>query len=76
MSQEQQKEVAEINQILREAKSTVHASCGTASGLISDTVSSLFVQLGQKMLALQIQNNQLKKENEDLKKKIPKEDKK
>ena len=73
MSQEQQKEVNEINQLLAQAKNTLHATCGSASGLISDTVTSLFVQLGQKMLSLQIQNSQLKKENEDLKKKIPKE---
>jgi len=71
MSQPQQKDVNEINQFLTQARSTVHATCGTAHGLISDTLTSLLSQLGQKMLALQTQVNQLKKENEELKKKIP-----
>ena len=65
-------EVNEINQLLAQAKNTLHATCGSASGLISDTVTSIFMQLGQKMLSLQVQNNQLRKENEELKKKIPK----
>ena len=74
--QENQKEVNEINQLLAQAKNTVHATCGSASGLISDTVTSLFVQLGQRMVSQQMQITQLKKENEELKKKIPQKSKK
>jgi len=33
----QQKDVDEINQLLSQVRSTMHATCGTANGLISDT---------------------------------------
>ena len=71
MSQPQQKDVDEINQLLSQVRSTMHATCGTANGLISDTLTSVLSQIGQRMISLQTQINQLKKENEELKKKIP-----
>ena len=64
-------EVAEINQLLAQAKNSLHATCGSASGLISDTVTSIFMQLGQRMLSQQMQINRQTKEIEDLKKKVP-----
>jgi len=72
MSQSQQKNVDEVNQMLSQVRSTMHATCGTANGLISDTLTSVLSQIGQRMLALQTQVNQLKKENEELKKKTQK----
>ena len=71
MSQEQPREVTEINQILAQAKQTVHATCGTANGLISDTITGLLVQLGQMMVSKQMQITRLTKEIEELKKKSP-----
>ncbi len=68
MSQPQQKNVDEINQLLSQVRSTMHATCGTANGLISDTLTSVLSQIGQKMLAMQAQINQL---NAELKKKTP-----
>ena len=64
-------EVAEINQLLAQAKNSLHATCGSASGLISDTVTSIFMQLGQRMVNQQMQINRQTKEIEDLKKKVP-----
>jgi len=72
MSQPQQKDVDEVNQLLSQVRSTMHATCGTANGLISDTLTSVLSQIGQRMLALQAQVNQYKKENEELKKKTQK----
>ena len=66
-----QQDINEVNQLLSQIRSTMHATCGTANGLISDTLTSVLSQLGQKMLALQTQVNQLKKETEELKKKTP-----
>ena len=66
-----QQDVNEINQLLAQIRSSFHAASGTAIGLMSDTQTSGLSQLGQKMLALQTQVNQLKKENEELKKKTP-----
>jgi len=71
MSQPQQKNVDEVNQMLSQVRSTMHATCGTANGLISDTLTSVLSQIGQRMLQMQTQVNQLKKENEELKKKTP-----
>jgi len=68
----QQKDVDEINQLLSQVRSTMHATCGTANGLISDTLTSVLSQIGQRMIAMQTQINQLKKENEELKKKTQK----
>ena len=68
MSQEQQKEVNEINQLLAQFRSSIHATSGTAIGLISDNVTSGLSQLGQKMVSQQMQISRLTKENEDLKK--------
>jgi len=72
MSQPQQKDVDEVNQLLSQVRSTMHATCGTANGLISDTLTSVLSQIGQRMLQLQAQVNQLKKENDELKKKTQK----
>jgi len=71
VSQPQKKDVDEINQLLSQVRSTMHATCGTANGLISDTLTSVLSQVGQRMLQLQAQINQLKKENEEFKKKTP-----
>jgi len=73
---EDQKAADEINQYLSRAKNTVHATCGSANGLISDTMTGLFIQIGQKMISMQIQINQKNKEIEELKKNIPQEKKK
>jgi len=64
-------EANEINQMLAQAKNSLHAICGSANGLISDHVSSMLAQLGQFMLSQKIEITRLKKEIEDLKKKIP-----
>jgi len=72
MSQAPQKDVDEINQLLSQVRSTMHATCGTANGLISDTLTSVLSQIGQRMVSLQTQVTQLKKENEELKKKTQK----
>jgi len=71
MSQPQQKDVDETNQLLSQIRSTMHATCGTANGLISDTLTSVLSQLGQRIIGMQTQITQLKKENEELKKKTP-----
>jgi len=72
MSQAPQKDVDEINQLLSQVRSTMHATCGTANGLISDTLTSVLSQIGQRMISMQGQLNQYKKENEELKKKTQK----
>ena len=69
MSQQQPKEVIEINQMLTQARSSLHATCGTANGLISDTVTGLLSQIGQRMVSQQMQISQLTKQIEELKKK-------
>jgi len=71
MSQPQQKDVDKINQLLAQTRSSLHASFGTAIGLISDTSTSGLTQLGQYMLAQENQITLLKEQNEELKKKIP-----
>ena len=76
MSQQQSKEVTEINQILSQARSSLHATCGTANGLISDTVTGLLGQIGQLLLSKQMRITQLEKEIEELKKKVPQKEKK
>jgi len=67
-----QQEINEINQLLAQIRNSFHAASGTAIGLMSDTQTSGLSQIGQKILALQTQVNQLKKENEELKKKTQK----
>ncbi|KKL62301.1 hypothetical protein LCGC14_2186610 [marine sediment metagenome] len=64
-----QQDINEVNQLLAQIRSSAHAACGTGVGIISDTLTSGLSQLGQKMLALQTQVNQLKKENEEYKNK-------
>jgi len=68
----QSPEITEINQMIAQAKNTIYATCGSASGLISDTATSEFIKFGQKMLSQQMQIKTLTKENEELKKKVPK----
>ena len=76
MSQEPSKEVAEINQLLAQAKNAIYSSCGSATGMIGDTVSGILVNFGRQMARLQAEIIQLKKENEELKKKVPQKEKK
>jgi len=76
VSQDQSKEVTEINQLLAQAKSSIYATCGTANGLISDTINGILIQLGQRLVVSQTQVNRLIKENEELKKKNDNSDKK
>jgi len=75
MSQEQSKEVNEINQLLAQAKNVIYASCGSATGMIGDTVSGILVNFGRKMAMDKAEIIQLKKEIEELKK-VPQKDKK
>ena len=75
MSQEQSKEVNEINRLLAEAKNAIYASCGSATGMIGDTVSGILVNFGRKMALDKAEIIQLKKEIEELKK-VPQKDKK
>jgi len=76
VSQDQTKEVTEINRILAQAKSTIYATCGTATGLISDNVTGILVELGRIMVNDKQQISRLIKENEELKKNINITDKK
>jgi len=75
MSQEPSKEVNEINQLLAQAKNAIYASCGSATGMIGDTVSGILVNFGRKMAMDKAEIIQLKKEIEELKK-VPQKDKK
>jgi len=68
VSQEQSKEITEINRILAQAKSTIYATCGTATGLISDNVTGILIEFGRIMVNDKQQISRLIKENEELKK--------
>ncbi len=69
-------EVAEINQLLAQAKNTFDATYGSAFGLTRDTVIGILGNWAQKMLSQQMQINRQTKEIEDLKKKVPESKKK
>ena len=76
MSQQQPKEIVEINQLFAQARSSMHATSGTANGLMIDNATAILSQFHQLMLSKQMRITQLEKENEDLKKKIPEKSKK
>lgn len=62
----------EINQMLLQFRKVSHQAVGEAGGLLGDTMTSILTSVGQKMAQMQQQIDELKKENEELKKKSKK----
>ena len=60
--------IDEINGLLREGKRVIHAASGEAIGGLSDTMTAVLTQIGQRLLQSQTENVRLKKELEDKKK--------
>ena len=71
-----QNPIDEINGLLKEGKRVIHAASGEAIGGLSDTMTAILTQIGQRWLQSQNDNLRLRKENEELKKKVPEKSKK
>ena len=54
--------------MIREGKRVIHAASGEAIGGLSDTMTAILTQIGQKLLQSQNEVVRLKKELEDKKK--------
>ena len=59
----------EINSMLQQFRKVSHQASGEATGMMSDTVTSILTSVGQKMAQMQQEIETLQKENVELKKK-------
>jgi gas vesicle protein len=54
----------EINQLLTQMRKVSHQANGEAAGIVSDTMTNILTTVGQKMAAMQVEIDGLKKELE------------
>lgn len=54
----------EINQLLTQMRKVSHQASGEAAGIVSDTMTNILTTVGQKMAAMQVEIDGLKKELE------------